>query len=185
MAEDLIARRYASALFEVARDNDAIDDIGAALTSAIETIGQPQIMSLLLQPSLASSKKKETIELSLPDAPSAIRNVLLLMVEKRRIAAIQDLGAWYARIVDAHRGIVRATVTTAVPLEKDELRQMEAKLGARTGKTVVATNQVDPGILGGAVIHVADHIIDSSIKTRLATLGLALTQPAALMAAQS
>ena len=91
-------------------------------------------------------------------------------MERGRVNALPKLSADYNRLLNAHRGVVEATVTSAVPLTADETAAIRSRVEAMAGSAVELRTEVDPGLMGGLTIQVRDRLLDASIRGRLERL---------------
>ncbi len=173
MSVSIVARRYAQALLElgVAEDKlDAIVEEIAAAASAWET--SPELRNAIENPLVAHPAKKAVIG-ELADrigAGTTTRNTILLLVDRRRARTLPYLARTLRELADAHKGIVRAEVTTAAPLSDEYYAKLQAKLEKMTGKRVVVDRRIDASIIGGVVARIGDRIFDGSLHTRLQSL---------------
>jgi F-type H+-transporting ATPase subunit delta len=102
------------------------------------------------------------------------RNFIGVLAANRRLAALPNIVRAFAAIAAAQRGEVTAEVTSAHPLNDDQIAQLATRLKAREGKEVKIKASVDPEILGGLVVRIGSRQIDGSIRTRLNTLAQAM-----------
>lgn len=174
-----IAARYATAIFELARDDGAID----ALEKDIATLGAALAASDDLRKMIASpivTRDEQTraigaLAKAMKLGPT-LSNALALMAGRRRLFVLpQLLRALSARIAEA-KGEITAEVTSATPLTKAQAAKLAEVLKARTGKTVRLASAVDPALIGGLVVKVGSKMIDTSIRSRLAALQNAMKE---------
>ena len=97
-------------------------------------------------------------------------NAILLLAQRRRLAVLPELARQLVRLADEQTGVVRATVTSAVPLAPGYVSDLEKALAHMTKRRVVLEQQQDPTLVGGLVTRIGDNTIDGSIKGRLADL---------------
>ena len=97
-------------------------------------------------------------------------NLFRLLDQRGRLTLIPAIAGDYTRLLDAQRGIVAATVTSATALDKDETAAVRARIEAMTGKTVKLDATVDPALIGGLTVQVGDQMIDASVRGRLERL---------------
>jgi F-type H+-transporting ATPase subunit delta len=102
--------------------------------------------------------------------PKAIRSVLLLLEQRDRIALLPDIARAYGDLVDRRAGIVDAKITTAVELDQQQRGVFVERLEKSSGHKLKATFAVDPSLIGGAVIQLGDHQVDSSVRAQLHAL---------------
>lgn len=162
------ARRYAQAAFELALEADDLDgwleDL-QAIGSAVET---ESLGDALDSPQLTSDNKAALVDELFGDSLRPLtRNLLGLLASKNAARIAPDLANEFAAMVDAHRGVVRAEVVTAAPLDSEQSARLAGMLREVAGRDVVISSREDPGILGGVIARVGDKVIDGSTRTRL------------------
>ena len=167
-----IARRYATALFRVARDNGEVDAVAANL-SEVSTAAHasPELMTVLHHPRITRTRKQELLQSVFqgnirPD----VERFLLLLVEKDRASLIPNIGEEFKRLVDEYNRVTDAEAVTAVAMDEAQIAALKAKLEATTGYKVRLQTRVDASILGGMVVRVGDRMIDGSVATQLQSL---------------
>jgi F-type H+-transporting ATPase subunit delta len=96
--------------------------------------------------------------------------LITLLVERGKVDTLPRVSEQYNRQLNAHRGVVEATVTSAVPLTDDETAAIRSRVEAMAGSAVELTTQIDPGLLGGITVQVRDRLLDASIRGRLERL---------------
>jgi len=99
-----------------------------------------------------------------------VLNLVRLLDQRGRLTLLPAIAAELTRLLDAMRGVVAATVTSAAPLEKDEIAEIAARLESMTGQTVKLDTAVDPSLIGGLTVRVGDRMIDASVRGRLERL---------------
>ena len=169
--------RYASALFDLARDRDLVSAVEADLTMLGEAIrGSDDLALLIRNPQVGRDAAARAIDAvaGVLGLSGLTRNFLGVLAQNRRLAKLPEVVRAFASIAAAARGEVTALVTSAHPLTAPQLNALAAKLSAREGKDVTIKGHVDPEILGGLVVRIGSQQIDSSIRTRLNTLAHAM-----------
>jgi F-type H+-transporting ATPase subunit delta len=175
MAGELqIARRYAHAYFDLARQAGDVATWREALRTVTETLTDEQVATALEDPRLPSSERLRLVEELLGDVAQPARNLARLLVERGRAAVLPLLLEEYDALADRASGVTRAEVLTAVPVDKSLEQSISRTLSQRLGGEVHTTVRQDPSILGGLVIRIGDRVIDTSVRTRLAQLQAAL-----------
>jgi F-type H+-transporting ATPase subunit delta len=177
MSIQIVARRYAQALLELAAEQGQVDKVvGDVTTVADAWQTSPDLRNAIENPLVAHPVKKAVIgELADQIGASPItRNTLLLMVDRRRARALPYLAKWLRELADARQGLLRAEVTTAAPLSDAYYGRLQAQLERITGQRVVVDRRTDPAIIGGVVARIGDRIFDGSLRTRLQSLRDAL-----------
>jgi F-type H+-transporting ATPase subunit delta len=169
--------RYASALFDLASEQGLI----TAVEGDLEKLGEalkvsPDLAALIRNPEISredTAKAMDAVAGVLGLSPLT-KNFIGVLAANRRLGALPEIVRAFAAIAAAQRGEVTAEVTSAHPLNDDQLAQLASRLKAREGKEIKLKTSVDPEILGGLVVRIGSRQIDSSIRTRLNTLALAM-----------
>lgn len=179
MNEGSVGRRYARAIFSIARDEGLVEQIGrdlAAFARQIEIGGKP-LQDVLYTPLYTPSERAGVISRLIPGLglhPHTGR-LIGLLVEKNRLEAFPDIVRAYGELADDAAGRVRASLTSTAPLTPAMRQQVVDALSKATGRQVVLETQVDPSLLGGMVARVGTWLFDASVKARLEQLKLNLT----------
>jgi F-type H+-transporting ATPase subunit delta len=163
------ARRYAEALLDLATAENAVDAYRASLDTLALGIS-PQAIRALRNPSVPMRQRLKAIEAIATDQPKAIRSLLILLEQRDRIALLPAIARAYGDLVDRRAGIVKAKITTAVPLEATQQRELVERLEKRSGHKLKATFTVDQSLIGGAQFQLGDHLVDSSVRAQLNAL---------------
>lgn len=152
----------------MAREHKNLDRWEEDLARAGEVLGDPDVMGFLDAPQVSESAKLDGIAKLLADVEVMVRNTVNLMTVNRDITKFPDMHRVFGEMADEHRGIARAEVTTAVPLDDARRERLAAGLAKLVGRDeVIITESVDPGIIGGVVAKVGDRLIDGSTRTQL------------------
>ncbi|HVZ73228.1 MAG TPA: ATP synthase F1 subunit delta [Polyangia bacterium] len=168
-----VSRRYARALFSMGVDRGTFEQLGKELDAFAELwTGSAELRQALANPVFKASEKRNVLSNLLPRVTptSDVQKFLLLLLDRRRLAALPSIARAYREMVDEKMGRVRAQVTSAQPLSPGELTRVQDALARRTGKHVVLEAKVDPALLGGVVARVGDLVLDGSVRTQLGTL---------------
>jgi F-type H+-transporting ATPase subunit delta len=164
------ARRYADAVFDLAQSEGRLDDWDRELELLAAAFSGPGVIPWLSNPSVPADDKQALIDTGLASASEEARNLARLLVTRGRADLAQPILDLYRARLDEVRGIVHATVTTAVPLTEQELAAVGARLTALTHQQVKMETAVDPSIIGGIVVRMGDKLIDGSARARLLAL---------------
>ncbi len=166
-----VAGRYALALFSLARDARDTDGIASALASFDRMIVEsPDLQRLVRSPVFSAQDQLKALSAILEKAgiSRVAANFIKLVAAKRRLFAIRDMIAEYGKLNDAFRGVTRAEVTSAAPLNDANVAALKESLRAASGgKQVDLTARVDPSIIGGLVVKLGSRMVDGSLKTKL------------------
>lgn len=165
------ARRYAEAAFEVALRDDQLDRWAQDLALAADILGRPEVEPIVHSPAVPLAQRTALVSGLLESRiqPGALRLVRLL-VTRGRVSVLPGVSAEYTRKLNAHRGVVTAAVTSAVPLTAAETAEIRRRVEAMAGSNVELRTEVDPGLIGGVTIQVRDQLLDASIRGRLERL---------------
>lgn len=174
----LVAKRYAGALFEIAFENNKYLEIKEELQFIFKCLeDHPQLFQLLKTPLVHTMDKKETIKNIFKGKISQeLLNFLFILLDKGRERYFQDIVREYNRLSDVAKNMIEAVVFTAIPMEQEDLQRLQVKLSMSSGKNIQLKNEVDPSIIGGILIKIGDKVIDNTIKNRLAHMQEELTQ---------
>lgn len=165
-------RRYAQAVFDIAKESNALDRWLGDLKLFAGIFGTPNAVATLNDPRLTEVAQKRIVTEHIANykvEPMAI-NLLMLLVERGRIDLLPRIAERFQELYNTEKGIIIADVTTAVPLDEAHKQRLAQQLSRLTGKTVQMRLHDDPRILGGMITRIGDELIDASIATRLATL---------------
>ncbi len=172
-----LAGRYASALFDLARESDAIDSVRQSLATLKAGLAESADLAALTQSPVVgrtdAAKAIEAVAKALK-LDSLTAKFLGVLAENRRLADLPKMIDAFDAIVADHRGEVTAKVTSAHPLSAEQLKALAANLKTRVGRDVQIATTVDPAILGGLVVQLGSQLIDGSIRTRLNSFAQAM-----------
>ncbi|GGE17530.1 ATP synthase subunit delta [Polymorphobacter glacialis] len=172
-----LSGRYATALFDLAVDAGSLDTVGTSLATLKDALaGSDDLKALTNSPMVSRKQAAAGIaavagSLGLDKLTTAFLGVL---AGNRRLGTLSAIIRDFTALAAARRGEISARVTAAHPLSADQQQALAAKLKAGLGRDVALDITVDPAILGGLIVRVGSRMIDSSLKTRLDSLGQAL-----------
>lgn len=129
----------------------------------------------LTSPVVPPDKKMAVLAELLPGVLPEVSRFLAILARRGRLDLVPEIAVVFRRLLNEHRGIAVARVTTAIPLNEQQQALIAARLGQRVGKSVAIEPRVDPSILGGVIAQIGDNVIDGSIRGRLERLRRALT----------
>jgi F-type H+-transporting ATPase subunit delta len=163
-------KRYAQAVFELASERNEFESWQEGLKKIAEFTAYEEFMALLQSPRLPFDTKKELLQKQLGEIHPLALNLALLLVNKGRLGISGDIYREYQNLLDVHRGIERARVTAALPLDEKERETISSHLGKIVERKVVVDAQVEPSIIGGFIARIGDMLIDGSVHQKLETL---------------
>ena len=174
-----IARPYASALFDIARDGNALVAVEQGLIEITTLIGQSADFSRFLRSPVINAEQKATAIdaiLSKANADKTVSNFVKVVARNGRLFALPAMIKAFRELAANARGEISAEVTSAVPLTKAQLTTLAATLKAKIGKAVTLEEHVDATLIGGLVVKVGSQMIDSSLKTKLTAMKIAMKE---------
>jgi F-type H+-transporting ATPase subunit delta len=176
MSSRAAAARYARALFDVARANASQGrsgdpaQVGADLYAFVSLVGgNDELRRTLINPALPPAVKTNIVAALLERQPlcEPVSRLLHMLAERDRLALLPDIAEIYQERLLDYQQVVRAEVTTAVPLSADKEDALRASLAQATGRQVRLQTSVDPAILGGVVARVGSRVFDGSVARHL------------------
>jgi len=170
VAKKAHVERYVQAVFDIAVERQELDKWQSELRK-IAVLGEdPEIAALLENPKLRFEDKRKLLAGVLADVSPLALNLVYLLVTRGRLNVVAEIADGYQEMLDKYRGIERADVVTAIPLDDDDKRRLETRLGAVVNKKVIIKQEVDPDLLGGIVARMGGKLLDGSVRSRLAAL---------------
>jgi len=169
MLNQAVARRYARALFDLAREKGLVDQVDREVGMVVSIAeANPHFNAVLGDVLIAPEVKRDLFEkLFSGKVSTLVMNFLLVVVVKRREGFLPHIYRAYLDLANEARGIVEVEVRSAIPLPEETVERLTQKLTAHLGKSVKFQTQVAPEIIGGLVVRVGDELMDGSVKTRL------------------
>ncbi len=170
MIDTTLAKRYATALVEIAQEKNALDKYAEDLDSLSKLVEESRdFREILINPVFTRDDKKKIAGpvLQKMGADPMVINFVYLLIDRKRIDQLAGIEKAFRAKVDDIRGITRGQVVSAEPLGAAELGRVTDALAKVTGKQVVVTTKVDPSLIGGLVARVGDMVFDGTIRTQL------------------
>ena len=167
------AKRYATALFDLAEQAKATDEIGKGLGELAGTWKASEELRTFFQSPQFGLDVKRKVIVALAEKAGAhllLRNTLALLSDRRRLRSLPDIAEAFDRLSERRSGKVRAEVVSATKLSEDYYAQLQKTLEQATGKKVVLVRREDPTLIGGVVTTVSGRVFDGSIRNRLREL---------------
>jgi F-type H+-transporting ATPase subunit delta len=171
MLKGAIARRYATAIFDLALKQDTLDRTLDDVKEIARVFAHRKLAYLLQEPKIPAKRKETAIRQSLASRvlPTSL-NLALLVIQRHLIEGMGNIATELEQMVLDYRNEAVAEVTTAVPIDNAQSALVKQALEHKTGKTIVMHTRVDPSIMGGVVARVGDEVIDGSVRFRLRAL---------------
>ena len=174
-----VAGRYATALFELALEEKALDRVAADLdrfSQAFDASGD--LARLVKSPVFSAEEQARALAAVLENLAieGLTRNFLLLLAKNRRLYAAPDTIRAFRALLARHRGETSASVTSASKLTESQVTALKQALKAALDKEVALEQRIDPSLLGGLVVKVGSRMIDTSLRTSLNSLKVAMKE---------
>jgi F-type H+-transporting ATPase subunit delta len=164
------AKRYARAVFELAQQEDQVEEWSHRLARVRELLSDPEVAAVLTNPTIATEQREGLVATAPHLLDQESTNLARLLVESGRVGEAKAIEEEFHRLADEAAGRVHATVTTAIALEAPDRERVARELSKRLEKDVRVSVVVDPRILGGMKLQYGDHVVDASVATRLEQL---------------
>jgi len=174
-----MAGRYANALFELALEANAIDQVSADLATFDAMVAESTDLARLVKSPVFTAEQQASAIGAIVDKAGIgglAAKFLKLVASNRRLFAVGDMARAYKALVAKHKGEVTAQVTAAEKLNDARLGEIKAALKSVTGKDVQMDVQVDPAIIGGLIVKVGSRMVDSSLRTKLNAIKFAMKE---------
>jgi F-type H+-transporting ATPase subunit delta len=166
----VVARRYATALLELGAESGQLEALVDELRRASEAYaGSAELRSTLADPLVPLAAKREImVEVATRlNVGQTTKNALGLLVDRRRIQALPAIAQRLREMADDKRGMLRAEVSTAMPLPEEYFTQLQHQLERVTGRKIALDRKLDPTLICGVVARVGDTVYDGSLLARL------------------
>lgn len=173
MPSGSLARRYARAVTELGMVHRNLDKIGGDLRALAQIMAEsPELISALTNPAIHRAERKKVLDALLARIGSQphTKNLVFLLLDGERLAELPGISREVDAMIEAQAGRVTAEVTSAKPLDAQDVSKIQVALEKLSGKKVVVEHKLDPDLLGGAVAKVGDTVYDGSLRNALRQL---------------
>jgi len=169
MSNELVAKRYANALFELATEQNLVETVEHDLQVVKkEYVGNLELNKFLQHPGITKESKKSVLNDTFASISETVLNLVFLLVDRGRISTISNLVTEYVKIADETRNIADATVYSVTAMSSEELDKIGALFASKLGKNSIRLkNEIDPSLIGGYKVRVGNRIFDGSLKNKL------------------
>ncbi|MCX7823134.1 MAG: ATP synthase F1 subunit delta [Syntrophobacterales bacterium] len=170
MKSQVVAKRYAKALFELALSEGKLEECMEELKALERLLDEvPEFEKVFKSPIYPEEVKRQTLATIKEQSEMSplLFRFLELLIEKRRADYLRDIVHVYERLYDEHNNIVRAEVTAATDLDERVIEKIASSLKEMVGKTVIVEFRKDPELIGGVIAKVGDLVLDGSVRTQL------------------
>ena len=166
-----VARPYAEAAFELAREQNALPVWSEMLRFATTIVADERVTAALENPRLSTGDKEALLLSIVGDRVTGDgRSFLRVLIEADRIALLPQIRALFDQLKDDAENVAKAHIESALPLTPEQTSELTAALEKRFGKKIEATVSVNPSLIGGARVTVGDAVIDGSVQAKLASM---------------
>lgn len=170
MARGIRAKRYAQAAFEIALERNELDQWQSELDKLARLVEDAALVTALESPRFPFKEKAKLLTAVVGELNSLVLNLAYLLMARGRLGILGEIASEYQNLVDSRRGIERAELTTAVPLDKEDKLKLAEHLEAMVGKKLVLEPEVDSGVVGGFVARIGGKLLDGSTRSKLTAL---------------
>lgn len=172
-----IARPYAEAIFALAKERDELSKWSDMLTLLVTVFDDPRIQAAIANPKVTKADIERLILAVCGEQIDAnARNFIQLLVENGRLSAVAEIRRLFDLLKSEDEGIVDAQISSAFPLDGQELEKIVSLLSKRYQKNISPTVDVDSDLIGGITVQVGDKVWDASVRGRLQEMAAALTK---------
>jgi F-type H+-transporting ATPase subunit delta len=166
-----IAQVWARALFEVANEQDLLDEVREQLGAFADALDENRELAVFFfSPYFSTQEKKDGLKRAVSGAHPVVMNFFEALIERHRMPAVFRIRARYDELWEDERDLLPVEVTSAIELDKATVGSIGKRIGEQTKRTVELSSKVDPDILGGIVLRVGNVVLDASIRSRLEQL---------------
>jgi F-type H+-transporting ATPase subunit delta len=166
-----IAEVYARALFEAAKESDALDRVHDELGEFADALDESRDLQVFLfSPYFSSEEKKEGVSRIVSDADERTINFLELLAERHRMPALFRIRRNFDSMWAEENKLLPVTVTAAVELDEELVKSIGERIAEQTGREVDLSSKVDPDVLGGLQVRVGNMVLDATVRNRLEQL---------------
>ncbi|MDB2551224.1 MAG: F0F1 ATP synthase subunit delta [Paracoccus sp. (in: a-proteobacteria)] len=174
-----IAGRYAQAVFDIVKDDGGLDDLARQTDDLIAALDDSDDLRNLIASPIYTRDQQSRAIAALADKmglSKTLSNTLKLMAQNRRLFVLPQLLGQLQRLIAVERGEVTADVTSAVALSDDQQKRLRDTLAEKSGKTVKLNTRVDESLIGGMIVKLGSQMVDSSVRSKLASLQNAMKE---------
>ncbi|PGS52707.1 F0F1 ATP synthase subunit delta [Bacillus sp. AFS041924] len=169
MSNEIVAKRYANALFELATEQNLVETVEHDLQVVKkEYVGNLELNKFIQHPGVTKESKKSVLNDTFASISETVLNLVCLLVDRGRVSIIPNLVTEYVKIANETRNIADATVYSVTAMSSKELDKIGALFASKLGKNSIRLkNEIDPSLIGGYKVRVGNRIFDGSLKNKL------------------
>lgn len=175
---NIIASRYAEALFQVGEESNSTEKLYNELKAVVDIINVNKEFSNILKSPIVSKEEKKTLITNIfgSTLDNEMLNFMKILADKDRLNLLANMEEAFKALLNDKNNILEGVAITAVPMNEGEVNELQAKLSDKYNKTVVLQNEVDKSILGGVLVRLGNEEIDGTVKNRLDKMKEQLSQ---------
>jgi F-type H+-transporting ATPase subunit delta len=163
-----IAEVYARALFEVAKEHEALDVVREQLEMFAQALRDDRDVAIFFfSPYFSTDEKKDGLKKAVQGAEPIFMNFLETLLERHRMPVIYRIQSRYQELWEQENRLLPVQVTSAIELDESVIKHIGERIGEQAGRKIELSSSVDPEILGGIVLRVGNFVLDASIRNRL------------------
>lgn len=172
MSKEVVAKRYAVALFQLAKEQNTLDQFEAELRTVKQVFSEnADLQSVLKNPKLSINDKKDIVKSAFASFSQMVLNTLSILVDRHREEIITEVADEFIQLANEERGIADARVYSVRPLSEDEKAALSSVFAKKEGKSSLRIeNIIDKGLIGGVKLRIGNRIYDGSINGKLERL---------------
>lgn len=172
-----LEKEYGDALYSLADEENCLDEVLEGLTLAVTAFQEnPGYLTLVQNPALAKEERLELLDKAFTGVHVYVLRFLKLLCQCSVLGLAPGALEQYKVLLYARRGILPVEAVSAVPLTEEQRKALTDKLSAKTGKTILLENKIDPALLGGVKLRYEGKELDGTAAGRLSALRRSLTQ---------
>jgi len=170
-----LARPYAKAAFEIARDGGVLDSWSEQLTALAGVVEHEDLKQVIGNPLIDGAVIASLFaDIGGPQLKFGLLNLIKILAENRRLSALPEIARQFKSLAAVESGKIEAVLVSAIELDEAQIEALRSKLEAKWQRKVSLAVEIDPALVGGAVLRAGDRVIDGSVRGRLEQLAGAL-----------
>lgn len=175
---NIIASRYAEALFQVGEESNSTEKLYNELKAVVDIIKDNKEFANILKSPIVSKEDKKDLILNVfgSQIDKEMSNFMKVLADKDRLSLIASIQEAFKALLNDKNNILEGVAITAVPMKEEEVKGLQAKLSAKYNKTVILKNEMDESVLGGVLVRLGNEEIDGTVKNRLDKMKEQLSQ---------
>ncbi|MFP4037842.1 MAG: F0F1 ATP synthase subunit delta [Desulfobacteraceae bacterium] len=170
MISSRLAKRYAKALFSLGQEDGKFEQYGLEVKEFVELCRENEdFRAVLVNPVFPLEERRRLLQEVLDKAgfSNVVKNFFNILLQKKRMKAVDEIAGYYERLWDEALGISRAKIITARPLKEDALKALEKALEELYSRKIKSEVEEDQSLIGGVVVKIGDVVLDGSVKAQL------------------